>query len=485
MTEAATSRKLSDAAIARRAAGGNPQAFAALFERYHQDLYRYCAAILGSGEDAHDAVQNTMLKVLRALPGETRNMKLKPWLYRIAHNEAIDLIRARRNTEPIEVEAQAGHGGPDEEVEARDRIRRLLADIGELPTRQRGALVMREMGGLSYGQIGDALQTSPEVARQTLYEARLSLRQMSEGREMPCEETRRAISDDDGRVLRRRDIRAHLTHCESCRGFRGEIAERRRDFAAVAPLPAAASAAILHGLLGSGAASSGAGGSVAGAAGGKALVSAGAIKSAAAVCAVSAVGLLAANHSGVIHLGIGGHHDPPSSVTPARNHQATRSTSGATAPSAAREAAMARRRAEARPAIRRAKAASSANPKTTAAAVPQAAPGQAAAAHGRHLGWSKGPSGQENAGKPASPGKEQSHPTHSQTEGSHGSTAHAAPGSHRAGKPPKAHPSHPPHPSHPAQPGQSSPAKAPEATPGSSAPPEPSNNGQHGKANAE
>jgi RNA polymerase sigma factor (sigma-70 family) len=237
VTQAAPTRILSDAAIARRAAGGNQRAFTEIFERYHQDLYRYCVAILGNSEDANDAVQNTMLKVLRALPGEKRELKLKPWLYRVAHNEAIDMIRARRGSEEIDAETLAARGGPVEEVEARGRLRQLISDIAELPDRQRGALVMREMSGLSYAQIGEALQTSPAVARQTIYEARLGLQQMSEGREMSCEEVMRAISDDDGRILRRRDIRAHLRSCEDCKAFRSEIAGRRREFSSLAPCP--------------------------------------------------------------------------------------------------------------------------------------------------------------------------------------------------------------------------------------------------------
>jgi RNA polymerase sigma factor (sigma-70 family) len=324
VNQAAPSRLLSDAVIARRAAGGNQRAFATIFERYHQDLYRYCAALLGNAEDAHDAVQNTMLKVLRALPGERRELKLKPWLYRIAHNEAIDMIRFRRHAEPIDAEALAATSGPAEQAEGRVRLQQLVSDIGELPTRQRGALVMRELSGLSYEQIGEALQTSSAAARQTIYEARLSLRQISEGREMPCREVMRAISDDDGRVLRRRNIRAHLHRCEACDSFRAEISERRREFASLAPLPAAASAGILQSLLGGAGGSSGGTGGAAGAAAGKALAGSAAVKSTAAVVAISAIGVVAANRGGAIDLGIGEHHTAPGPGTSSTTHRSER-----------------------------------------------------------------------------------------------------------------------------------------------------------------
>ena len=59
----------SDDRLAQRAAKGDERAFAAIFRRYHQNLYRYCLAIVGDSQDAQDALQNTMVKVLRALPG--------------------------------------------------------------------------------------------------------------------------------------------------------------------------------------------------------------------------------------------------------------------------------------------------------------------------------------------------------------------------------------------------------------------------------
>ena len=63
-----------DARLARRAAGGDERAFAAIYRRHHQELYRYCRAILRDPDDAQDALQATMVKALRALPGEPRTI---------------------------------------------------------------------------------------------------------------------------------------------------------------------------------------------------------------------------------------------------------------------------------------------------------------------------------------------------------------------------------------------------------------------------
>lgn len=308
MSEAAAAagfaRLLSDERLTRRAVGGDERAFAAIFRRYHQSLYRYCLAIVGNPEDAQDVLQNTMMKVLRALPGEERQIDLKPWLYRIAHNESIDLMRRRRETRELDLE-QVGVGqGLSEDLEARDRLRRLFADVAELPERQREVLVMRELAGLDFAEIAAALETSDAVARQTLYEARQSLRRMEEGREMSCDTVMRALSDGDGRVIRRRDVRAHLRSCAECRAFRDEIKSRKGDFAALSPLPAVAAAGMLQGLLGGGGGAAG-GGGIAAALGGGAAKTIGvstAAKGVATVAAVAAVGVTAADRTGVIHV---------------------------------------------------------------------------------------------------------------------------------------------------------------------------------------
>src|SRR5215208_2833870 len=152
-------RVMSDERLARLAAEGDRAAFGVVFDRYHQDLYRYCLSLLRNPEDAADALQGTMLRALRALEGETREIALRPWLYRVAHNESIDVLR-RRPPYGEGVEALLTAGGSDVEsgAEGRARLQQLLADLRELPDRQRGALVMRELAGLDYDQIGAALE---------------------------------------------------------------------------------------------------------------------------------------------------------------------------------------------------------------------------------------------------------------------------------------------------------------------------------------
>jgi RNA polymerase sigma factor (sigma-70 family) len=322
MSEAAAhgglTRLLSDDRLTRRAVAGDERAFATIFRRYHQPLYRFCLAIVGNPEDAQDALQNAMMKVLRALPGEERQIELKPWLYRIAHNESIDLLRRRRETRELDAEQAAPGYGLAEDAATRERLRGLIADLKELPERQRQVLVMRELAGFDFEEIGTALDTSGAVARQTLYEARQSLRQMNEGREMSCETVTQALSDGDGRVTRRRDVRAHLRSCARCQSFRDEIQSRQRALAALSPLPAVAAAGMLQGLLGGSQAA--AGGGLAALVGGGTAQSIGvsaAAKGAATVAVAAAIGVTAADRSGVIHLGVPGGNGAAQSSEPA------------------------------------------------------------------------------------------------------------------------------------------------------------------------
>lgn len=281
--------------------------FEAIYARYHQRLYRFSLSIVGNPEDARDALQNTMVKALRSLPGEQRQIELKPWLYRVAHNESIELLRKRREQVELDPEIVAGDSGLTETAAQRERLRRLLSDLDSLPERQRAALVMRELGGLEFAEIAEAFDTSDAVARQTVYEARLSLRQLEAGREMTCERVQRQLSDQDGRVTRRRDIQAHLRECAECRAFAAAIGERRRDLASLAPLPAVASAGVLHAVLGGkGAASAGGLGGAIGAGAGKVAGGSALVKSVATVAIVAAVAVPVADRGGLIEIGSGG-----------------------------------------------------------------------------------------------------------------------------------------------------------------------------------
>ncbi len=245
-------RRMPDERLARLAARGSEAAFAAIFERHHQALHRYCHSIVGNGHDASDALQSTMLKAYRALSGETREITLKPWLYRIAHNESISLLRARRSDSDLESAAHVGDPATEGLIESRDRLRVLASDLAELTEQGRGALLMRELGGLEFAEIAAALGISAAAAKQSLYESRCVLQALQEGRDMDCDLVRRTLSDGDRRMLRGKKLRGHLRSCAGCHDFEQALRERPAHLAMLAPpLPLAAATAMLTGVLGS------------------------------------------------------------------------------------------------------------------------------------------------------------------------------------------------------------------------------------------
>ena len=247
----ATLRLRREGVLRSRAARGDAVAFAAVYERHHQALYRYCRSILRHEEDAQDALQSTMAQAFAALQDERRDFELRPWLFRIAHNEAISILRRRRATD--ELSDVADERPFEDTIADREELRLLQMDLADLPERQRAALVLRELNGLSHAEIGVVLELSPAAVKQSIFEARSALFSCREGREMECHDVRRMLSDGDGRVLRGRGVRAHLRSCSDCRRFRTDLQQRPRALKAlVPPLPIGAAAALLAELLGAG-----------------------------------------------------------------------------------------------------------------------------------------------------------------------------------------------------------------------------------------
>ena len=259
----------SDETLAHLVAEASEPAFAALYERHYQALYRYCRSIVRDDTDAQDVLQSAWTRALVALRHGRRDAPVRPWLYRIVHNEAISLLRRRgRGAERPALTTDRVPSAEDRALD-RERFWALLADLHQLPERPRGALLMRELSGLSHEEIAAALDTSVSAAKQSIYEARRDLAELAAGRATPCDDICRHISDGDRRVLRGRRVAAHLRACSSCADFASAIDTRTRNLHALGPwLAPMAAAAMLDGAFRAGwGAGAGAAGTTAGAAG--------------------------------------------------------------------------------------------------------------------------------------------------------------------------------------------------------------------------
>jgi RNA polymerase sigma factor (sigma-70 family) len=153
---------------------GHGNAFDEIVRRYRHSLVAFAAGYV-PGDRAEDVVQDGLASAYSALRAGSAEIALRPWLYTIVRNRALNVLRDTRAHEELDEELD-GVPQPPDLLERQERIRGLLDDLHELPTAQREAIVKRELGGASHEQIAAELETSPAAVRQLIYRARVALR---------------------------------------------------------------------------------------------------------------------------------------------------------------------------------------------------------------------------------------------------------------------------------------------------------------------
>jgi len=167
-------RAQSDVRLVKLVREGYESAFEEIVRRYGHPLHRYAAAIVGNSAD--DVTQDALSKAFLALRRDDREIELRPWLYRIVRNTALNDLRDRPPQGAELHELIEGQPGVAETVERREEIEELLDRLHALPEPQRAAIVMRELEGLGHGEIATALGVSGGAARQAIHRARTALR---------------------------------------------------------------------------------------------------------------------------------------------------------------------------------------------------------------------------------------------------------------------------------------------------------------------
>src|SRR5919112_1620661 len=236
---------------------GNERAFEVAFERYGGGILGFCRHMLGSPEEAEDAVQHTFAAAFNDLQrGGERQIALKPWLYTIARNRCLSILRARREA-TAELE-EIPTAGLHEQVERRAELRELLADLRELPEEQRAALLLAEASGLSHADVAQVLGCEAAAVKGLVFRARSGLIERRSARETPCSEIREQLANLRGGALRRNELRHHLSHCPGCSAYREEVRRQRQMFAVA--LPVVPPMGLKSSVLGAGGLRGGAGG---------------------------------------------------------------------------------------------------------------------------------------------------------------------------------------------------------------------------------
>ncbi|HSD77675.1 MAG TPA: sigma-70 family RNA polymerase sigma factor, partial [Solirubrobacteraceae bacterium] len=171
-------RAQSDDRLTALAAAGHDRAFEAIVERYRRPLLRHVRRLLPDAR-AEDVVQAAFVSAWGSLRSDTEVRELRPWLYRIATNGALNALkRSGADDAPLGAMPEATHAGgdPGAEVERRDTVRRALTGLAALPERQRDALVATALAGRPHAEVAAELGMSDGALRQLVHRARSQLR---------------------------------------------------------------------------------------------------------------------------------------------------------------------------------------------------------------------------------------------------------------------------------------------------------------------
>jgi RNA polymerase sigma factor (sigma-70 family) len=241
---------------------GDERAFEDLYHRYQRRIAAYVYGMVHDHGRAEDITQEVFMSALRRMRATDTPLAFKPWVYEIAKNACIDAFRRTRRTEEVSYDADDGGERihlvsmgptPDAAVDTRMTLYHLRGAFGGLSETHHQILVMRELEGLSYREIGERLGMSRPGVESTLFRARRRLteeyEELASGER--CRRIQGIIAETTEGHLGTRDQRRmgrHVSYCQSCRraalvaGFDlTDLVPRRtarEKIAALLPLPA-------------------------------------------------------------------------------------------------------------------------------------------------------------------------------------------------------------------------------------------------------
>jgi RNA polymerase sigma factor (sigma-70 family) len=250
----------SDEQLARAAGRGDVAAFEALYERHHRPLLSFSRHMVGRAHDAEDVVQHTFLAADRAFRDGKVPKTVRAWLYTVARNRCVSVLRARREDAGLPDAGVPSTENLVADVEQREDLRALLGDLRGLPDDQRAALLLTELGDLTHAEVAKVIGVRAGKVKALVFQAREALLAAAHARAMPCQSIREELANARGAALRRRHLKQHLVQCEGCAAFAADVRAQRAALAALLPVvpTLALRETVLSGLA-SGSAAAGAG----------------------------------------------------------------------------------------------------------------------------------------------------------------------------------------------------------------------------------
>jgi len=164
-----------DHKLLQRYQSGEHEAFTRLYERYKEKLYAYCFRLLRNGQDAEDAVHETFLKLSVGLDSLRHTAAFRSWLYRVARNEALMILRRSRRTTTIDPDTLSDDTNPLQILTEKDTIRLVQHALGQMKVEYRDVLILREYEGMSYTEIAEVTGSTIDSVKSRLFKARKTI----------------------------------------------------------------------------------------------------------------------------------------------------------------------------------------------------------------------------------------------------------------------------------------------------------------------
>jgi RNA polymerase sigma factor (sigma-70 family) len=216
---------------------GESEAFDALYDRYSAPLLVLCRRMLRSEPDAEDALQMTFASAYRWLTAESRPVAVRPWLYAVARNTCMSILRARKPVSDLDELPAVEAEDPGRKAEQAETLREMLTGVLELPMRQRAALLLSEVHGFSHKDIGRVLGVEPTQVKSYVFQARTNLISDRDARDADCSAIREELDGATGAALLKGHLRKHLRTCETCREYLATLKDQRARVGTLIALP--------------------------------------------------------------------------------------------------------------------------------------------------------------------------------------------------------------------------------------------------------
>lgn len=178
--------EVSEKKIIEKVLGGDANAFEELVLRYEKTVYNLALRMVGDRDDAFDMTQETFIKAYGSLSSFRGDSKFSVWIYRITTNVCLDFLRSKSRKQQVSLtvsdddeDAQLDipdpKADPEQQLIKKISMQSVEEGLKTLPDKQRQILVMRELGGMSYAEIGKALSIEEGTVKSRIFRARKRL----------------------------------------------------------------------------------------------------------------------------------------------------------------------------------------------------------------------------------------------------------------------------------------------------------------------